>query len=86
MALTLLQRHSEDMGMPFFLVAEVESTDNLPNNANAIGMLNAVKRSDDLIGAVRDFIADHPQTMVLTAADSDGGAPQVFGPPRIDDA
>ena len=86
MALTLLQRHSEAMGMPFFLVAEVESTDNLPNNANAIGMLNAVKRSDDLIGAVRDFIADHPETMVLTTADSDGGAPQVFGPPRTDDA
>lgn len=86
MALELLQRHSEAAGMPFFLVAEVESADNLPNNANAIGMLNAVKRSDDLIGVVQDFIADHPDTLVLTAADSDGGAPQVFGPPRTDDA
>ncbi|MCS6836979.1 MAG: alkaline phosphatase [Anaerolineae bacterium] len=80
MALELLRRHSEAAGKPFFLVSEVESTDNLPNNANAIGMLNALKHADDTIAVIREFIADNPNTMVLTAADSDGGGPQVFSP------
>jgi len=80
MALELLRRHSEAAGKPFLLVAETESCDNLPNNANAIGMLNAVKHADDAIAVIRKFIAENPATMVLTAADSDGGGPQVFSP------
>lgn len=85
MALEVLHRHGEARRMPFFLVAEVESADNLPNNGNAIGMLNAVKRSDDMIGVIRAYVDDNPDTLMLTAADSDGGAPQVFGPPPTDD-
>lgn len=85
MALELLTRHAEAAGMNFFLVTEHESNDNLPNNANAIGMLNAVKRADDAVGLFREFIAENPNTLLLMAADSDGGAPQVFGPPAVDE-
>lgn len=80
MALEVLKRHSEAAEMPFFLVAEVESTDNVPNNANAIGTLRALKAADDTIGVYRDFIAENPNTLLLTAADSDAGGMQVFGP------
>jgi hypothetical protein len=52
-ALEVLKRHSEAAGLPFFLVAEVESTDNIPNNANAIGALRALKAADDAIGVYR---------------------------------
>lgn len=84
MALEVLRRHSEAVGKPFFLVSEVESVDNLPNNANAIGGLCAVKAADDTIGVIRDFIAENPNTLLLTAADSDAGGIQVFSPAPVD--
>jgi alkaline phosphatase len=80
MALELLRRQSEAVGMPFLLVAEVESTDNVGNNANAIGTLRAIKVADDTIGVYRDFIAANPNTLVVTAADSDAGGIQLFSP------
>lgn len=85
MALELLKRHSAAAGLPFFLVAEVESTDNVPNNANAIGTLRALKAADDTIGVYRTFIAENPNTMMVTAADSDAGGMQVFGPAPAED-
>ncbi len=85
MALEVLNRHSAEAEMPFFLVSESESNDNLPNNANAIGMLNAVKRADDAIGVFSSFIAENPNTLLITAADSDGGAPAVFSPAPVDE-
>ncbi|MEO1164544.1 MAG: alkaline phosphatase, partial [Chloroflexota bacterium] len=86
MAVELLNRQSAAAGQPFFLVAESESNDNLPNNANAIGMLNAVQRADDTVGVFSAFIDENPETLLLMAADSDGGAPQVFSPAPVDDA
>jgi alkaline phosphatase len=80
MALELLRRHSAAAGKPFMLVTEVESTDNVGNNANAIGTLRALKAADDTIAAFRDFISKNPNTMVVTAADSDAGGMQVFSP------
>lgn len=80
MALEVLRRHSEAAGKPFFLVSEVESVDNVPNNANAIGTLRALKHADDAIGVIRAFIAENPNTLLLTAADSDAGGIQVFSP------
>jgi alkaline phosphatase len=77
--LTILQAHAEASALPFGLVSEVESTDNFGNNNNGIGGLTALKYANGVIGAARDFQADHPRTLVLTAADSSGGAPQVFG-------
>ncbi|MEM6281968.1 MAG: alkaline phosphatase [Chloroflexota bacterium] len=83
-ALEVLNRHSAQANMPFFLVSESESNDNLPNNTNAIGMLNAIKRADDAIGVFSDFVTANPNTLLITTADSDGGAPQVFSPAPVD--
>jgi len=81
MALEILRRESERVGLPFLLISEVESADNLPNNANAIGTLRAGKYADDAIGVFIDFIEANPNTMVLVAADSDAGGMQIFSPP-----
>ena len=86
MALLILERKADKVRKPFALVAEVESTDNMPNQNNGIGTLRALKRSDDLIGVARDFIHKRGlfrregdrKTLILTAADSDGGALQVI--------
>lgn len=85
MALELLRRQSEVDGLPFLLVSETESMDNVPNNANAIGTLQALKVSDDTIGVFREFIAENPDTLVVTAADSDAGGLQVFSPAPVGD-
>ena len=77
--LIVLQAHAKRTGRPFGLVSEVESTDNFGNTNNAIGALAAVDVANGVIGAARDFQAHHPRTLILTAADSSGGAPQVSG-------
>lgn len=86
MALTLLERRSQSDAKPFLLVAEVESTDNLGNNDNAIGTLRALKHADEVIGAARAFLEEVPDTLIVTAADSDAGGLQVVAPPPTDDA
>jgi alkaline phosphatase len=77
--LAVLQAHAKRTGRPFGLVSEVESTDNFGNNNNGIGALNALRMANGVVGAARRFQSNHPQTLVLTAADSSGGAPQVSG-------
>ena len=82
LALLILERRARRSGRPFGLVAEVESTDNLPNANNAMGTLRALKRADDLIATARDFQLERgpftasgdAETLLLTAADSDGSA------------
>ena len=93
MATLILDRRSRTADRPFHLVVEVESTDNLPNNTNAIGTLRALKRSDDVIRELRQLeqrrglfgsgIGAFP-TLLLTAADSDGGAMQVLSVNRAE--
>ncbi len=86
MALLILERKANIVGKHFALVTEIESTDNMPNQSNAVGALRALKRSDDVIGVARDFLHQSgmfyqegdPNTLILTAADSDGGALQVM--------
>ena len=86
MALLILERKADMVRKPFALVAEVESTDNMPNQNNAVGTLRALKRADDMIGVARDFQKKRGlfkregdrRTLILTAADSDGGALQVI--------
>jgi alkaline phosphatase len=63
----------------FFLVVEEEGTDNFANRNNANGTLDALKRADDAIGYVMDFINQNPSTMLLTTADSDAGGMQTIG-------
>jgi alkaline phosphatase len=82
-AITILERRSRTAGLPFLLVVEVESTDNLPNRNNAIGTLRALKRADDVIGVAREFQARSPGTLVLTAADSDAAGLQIISPPPV---
>ena len=78
LGLTILDRVAKKAEKPFFLISEPESTDNFGNNNNAIGVLNALKRTDDMIGVTRSFIAENPRTLLLTAADSDGGGMQAL--------
>ncbi len=83
-AVTLLDRHSRERELPFLLVVEVESTDNLPNANNAIGSLRALRRADDVVAVARDFQRSRPATLILTAADSDASGLQLFSPPPLD--
>ncbi|BAZ46357.1 alkaline phosphatase [Chondrocystis sp. NIES-4102] len=61
-----------------FVVLEEEGTDNFGNNNNAVGTIDAVLRADEAIGVAQDYI-DHvnPNTLLVTAADSDGGGLEV---------
>jgi alkaline phosphatase len=86
MALTILERRSEEVEQPFMLVAEVESTDNFGNNNNAIGTLNALNDANGVIEEARAFQAEHPRTLIVTAADSDAGGLQIVSPPPTDEA
>jgi alkaline phosphatase len=68
-ALQLLSRK----GKRFLLIVEEEGTDNFGNNGNAPGMLEALRRADEAYGVMRKFVAKHRDTLLITAADSDGG-------------
>jgi glycerophosphoryl diester phosphodiesterase len=61
-----------------FVVLEEEGTDNFGNNNNAAGTTDAVLRADEAIGVAQDYI-DHvnPNTLLVTAADSDGGGLEI---------
>ncbi|MEM9386762.1 MAG: alkaline phosphatase [Pseudomonadota bacterium] len=95
LAVLILDRRSRRDGKPFHLVVETESTDNMPNNTNAIGTLRALKRSDDTIGEYLTYLAgigiyapgrfQRFPTLMITAADSDGGGLQVLSLNRVED-
>lgn len=79
LGLEILERRADQARKPFAAVIEVESTDNMPNNNNAIGTLRALKRADDLIGVARQFAEKRDRrTLLLTAADSDGSGMQLL--------
>lgn len=67
----------------FFLVAEEEGSDNFANKNNAAGTLEAHARADAGLAVARAFLARHPDTLVLTASDSNAGSMTVNGP-RVD--
>lgn len=63
----------------FFVVLEEEGTDNFANSNNAAGTIEAVRRADAAIGVAMDYVDNvDPNTLVVTAADSDAGGLQVF--------
>ncbi len=66
-------------GKRFLLVVEEEGTDNFGNNNNAPGMFEAMRRADEAIGVARRYLRNHPKTLILTAADSDGGGMRMVG-------
>lgn len=72
-ALQIVSRDPEG----FLAVVEEEGTDNLANNMNAAGSLEALRRADLAIGVMRDFVAANPETLLVTTADSEAGGMQV---------
>lgn len=66
-------------GRQFLLVVEEEGTDNFGNCNNARGTLEALRRADEGLGVALDFMASHPETLLLYASDSSGGNPDVIG-------
>jgi alkaline phosphatase len=75
-----LRRLSRD-GRQFLLVVEEEGTDNFGNHNNAAGMLEAMRRGDEAIGVAREFLSKHPDTLLVTTADSDAGGMRMVGLP-----
>lgn len=62
----------------FFAVLEEEGTDNFGNSNNAAGTIESLRRADAAIGAAMDYVDNvDPNTLVVTAADSDAGGLQV---------
>ncbi len=63
----------------FFLVAEEEGTDNFGNDNNANGKLEALLNADKAIGEALKFYETNPNTMIITASDSDAGGLGIAG-------
>jgi alkaline phosphatase len=63
----------------FFLVVEEEGTDNFGNRNNANGKLEALSNADEAIGFALKFIEQNPNTLVVTASDSEAGGLEVVG-------
>ncbi len=63
----------------FFLVVEEEGTDNFGNRNNANGKLEALLNADNAIGEVLEFMKNNPNTLLVTAADSEAGGLEVSG-------
>jgi alkaline phosphatase len=66
-------------GRQFFLVVEEEGADNFGNCNNATGTFEALRRADEGLGVALDFVEKHPDTLLLTCADSEAGGPDVLG-------
>ena len=63
----------------FFVVVEEEGTDNFANNNNSAGTVEAIRRADAAIGVAQKYVdTQDPNTLVITAADSDAGGLQVY--------
>lgn len=76
-ALAVLSRQ----GKRFLLAVEEEGADNFANVNNAAGTIEALRRADIAYGVARDYLRRHPDTLLLTAADSDAGGLQVLAVP-----
>ena len=72
-ALEILSRDEDG----FFAVIEEEGTDNIANNMNAAGALEALSRADEAVGVIHAFVEANPDTLMVMAADSDAGGLQV---------
>ena len=65
-------------GKQFLLVLEEEGSDNFANVNNAIGTLTALARADTALGVALEYVSINPNTLVITASDSDAGGLEVF--------
>ncbi|KIC51990.1 alkaline phosphatase [Tateyamaria sp. ANG-S1] len=73
-ALAIVSRNEDG----FFAVIEEEGTDNIANNMNAAGTLEALSRADAAVGSILEFLEDRDDTLLVMAADSDAGGMQVY--------
>jgi len=79
-ALAILSRS----GRRFLLVAEEEGSDNFANVNSAAGTLEALRRADKALAVARIYLRQHPDTLLLTASDSDAGGLEVIAfPPEL---
>jgi glycerophosphoryl diester phosphodiesterase len=62
-------------------IIEEEGSDNFANNNNATGTITATLRADEAIGVALGFVDRYPNTLILTAADSDAGGLQTVDRP-----
>ncbi len=72
-SLKILQQKRND----FFMVVEEEGSDNFSNSNNAQGFIEAIRRTDNGIGIVQDFIKDNPNTLLIVGSDSNAGGPHI---------
>ena len=72
----LVERHP-NFNNGSITILEEEGTDNFGNNNNASGVIEAAIRADQAIGVALDFVERNPNTLILTAADSDAGGLEV---------
>lgn len=72
-ALNIFDRKGKD----FLLIIEEEGVDNFGNRNNARGTLEALSRADSAIGVILNFTEENPNTLLLTAADSDAGGLEI---------
>lgn len=63
----------------FLLVLNEEGSDNFGGPNNAQGVFEAVRRTNDAIGAALTHLKRFPDTLVLVASDSASGGMQVLG-------
>jgi alkaline phosphatase len=68
----------------FLIVLEEEGSDNFCNYNHAAGCIEAVKRADDAVGVAMNFIQKNPNTLLVTAADSDAGGLELVGVTETD--
>ena len=68
----------EARGERFLLVVEEEGSDNMANQNNAAGTLEALSRADAALAEALEYVEEHPETLVITAADSDAGGLEVW--------
>jgi len=81
-ALEILSKNENGL----FIVLEEEGTDNFANNNNANATIEAVKRADDAIGVAMRYVDEqNPNTLLITAADSDAGGLEVRDPIAADE-
>ncbi len=80
-ALEILSRSPEGQAKGTFLVVEEEGTDNFGNKTNARGSFEAGRHADEAIGVFINFIANNPNTLLITTADSNASGKQISGAP-----
>src|SRR4051794_15771291 len=67
----------------FFLVVEEEAVDEMSHENNGTRMLQAMRALEDAVQVARDYVAQHPDTLLIVTGDHECGGLTVEG---VDDA